>query len=315
MSVLVVLIFEGAQLLLPTAWSFVLALGAAFGTQIWSTASRGLWSHTWQILLLGVVAYLLIYATEKNREPSGWLVATLAAWAYFVRPASAIDVIALMVFFRVRSSSQFVPFVVALTFWALTYLFINMSVFGSAISSYEMRDLNQFVFRSVHFTAERTAAVLFSPARGLFIFVPIFVGLLYTVFRFWRRINHLELIWLSLIIILGHILLVALFGRWWGGGGFGPRLLTDTVPWFFVLAGFGAKALHDSFDRSQQRKSGVVLVGLLLFLLTLSVAINSRGALSKATLEWNVSAGLSDANLASAWDWRHPQFLAGLGSN
>ena len=62
-------------------WSLVVALGAALGTQILSTASRGLWSQTWQILLLGVliVDSILVAEHRGTRAHPLWL-ATLVAW-------------------------------------------------------------------------------------------------------------------------------------------------------------------------------------------------------------------------------------------
>src|ERR1700676_3180903 len=65
MAVLTVVFFRTALLLLPLSWSVVLALGGAFSTQIWSTASRVLWSHTWQILLLGLAVYMLVAQEER----------------------------------------------------------------------------------------------------------------------------------------------------------------------------------------------------------------------------------------------------------
>src|ERR1019366_1151432 len=50
MAALTCVIFHPALMMLPIRWSMVVALGTALGTQILSTAARGLWSHTWQIL-------------------------------------------------------------------------------------------------------------------------------------------------------------------------------------------------------------------------------------------------------------------------
>jgi hypothetical protein len=49
---LLAVVFKTSRMLLPVGWSAVVALGGAFGTQIWSTASRGVWSQTWEALLL-----------------------------------------------------------------------------------------------------------------------------------------------------------------------------------------------------------------------------------------------------------------------
>src|SRR5262245_48478551 len=50
-------IFLTARLWLPFCWSMLVAYGSAFGTQIWSTASRALWSDTWGIFILGLIIW------------------------------------------------------------------------------------------------------------------------------------------------------------------------------------------------------------------------------------------------------------------
>src|SRR5205085_3150431 len=77
MAILTVVFFRTALLVVPFSWSITLALGAAFSTQIWSTASRVLWSHTWEILLLGIVTYLLIAQEEHRIQERPVLLATL----------------------------------------------------------------------------------------------------------------------------------------------------------------------------------------------------------------------------------------------
>src|SRR5229473_297281 len=77
------LVFFSSRLWLPLGWSILIAFGTALGTQVLSTASRGLWSDTWGILLVGLVVYLLL-AQESGRRPiRPMLLATLLAWSYF----------------------------------------------------------------------------------------------------------------------------------------------------------------------------------------------------------------------------------------
>lgn len=60
MAALASLFYFTSRLLLPPGWSLLLSLGTALGTQIWSTASRALWSDTWGIFLLGFVVLSLV---------------------------------------------------------------------------------------------------------------------------------------------------------------------------------------------------------------------------------------------------------------
>ena len=68
MAVLAGIFFFTARLLLPDRWSAVVALGGALGTQVYSTASRALWSETWGIFLLGIVVLLLLAHETGKRS-------------------------------------------------------------------------------------------------------------------------------------------------------------------------------------------------------------------------------------------------------
>ena len=85
------LVFASARLVLPESWSLLLGLAVAFGTQVWSTASRGVWSHTWELLLLGVVVYHLLSNAVRGSRLSGMLLSTALAWAYVTRPTASIS--------------------------------------------------------------------------------------------------------------------------------------------------------------------------------------------------------------------------------
>src|SRR5277367_6374327 len=66
MAALTCVFFHSASLMLPLTWSCVVALGAALGSQIWSTASRGLWGHTWLVLLIGLAMDSIL--TSEHRR-------------------------------------------------------------------------------------------------------------------------------------------------------------------------------------------------------------------------------------------------------
>jgi hypothetical protein len=51
MAIVVCIFFETSSMLLPWRWSLIVTIGAGFGTQIWSTATRALWSNTWEVFL------------------------------------------------------------------------------------------------------------------------------------------------------------------------------------------------------------------------------------------------------------------------
>src|SRR5262249_15927312 len=116
-------------------------------------------------------------------------------------------------------------------------------------------------------------------------------------------------------VIILHLILVSSFGHWWGGFSFGPRFTTGLVPWFVLTAIIGVRArLNYQHAHPQRlRSSGRWLestAGALL--LIVSVAINGCGATSWATWPWNTQPQNVDEHPERFWDWRQPQFMAGL---
>ncbi len=98
MAGLTCVFFATAMLMLPVSWSVVVALGASMGSQILSTASRGLWAHTWEIFILGLIAHSILSAEHRGaRLRSVWL-ATLVAWTYCVRPTGAVAIVAVSIY-------------------------------------------------------------------------------------------------------------------------------------------------------------------------------------------------------------------------
>lgn len=67
MAGLAVVFFLTSRMVLPLSWSVAIAVGGTLGTQVFSTATRALWAHTWMIFLLGFVVLLLL-----GHELKGW---------------------------------------------------------------------------------------------------------------------------------------------------------------------------------------------------------------------------------------------------
>lgn len=117
--------------------------------------------------------------------------------------------------------------------------------------------------------------------------------------------------------IIIHLISVGSAPFWWGGGCYGPRLMTDSVPWFVLLAILGVKGMLNLRERLglQNTSRGLRIQYVVgFFLLVVSMAINARGAISWHTGLWNRGSTLDeiDKEIARYWDWTDPQFLAGL---
>jgi hypothetical protein len=304
MAFCVLVIFLIGREVLPLHWSVITALAAGLGTQIWSTTSRALWSHTWETLLVGIAILLLVRNEVTNARIRPVLLGTLAAWLYFVRPNAAIVIVALLVYLAFKSSRLVISFLLTVVIWFSLFVFYSWLHFGTLVPTYfKPNRLRLDLFPTA------LAGNLISPSRGLFIYVPLALFALILVIRFWRQLRYQKLVILSLAIIGGHVILISSFanrwGDWWGGASYGPRYTSELVPWFVLLAVIAVDAMR----QAQVRLTKLKIIGGGL--LTLSVFINARGALSPATWKW--TQPVSDEQMrALLWDWRHPQFLAGL---
>jgi hypothetical protein len=94
---------------------------------------------------------------------------------------------------------------------------------------------------------------------------------------------------------------------WWGGFSYGPRELTDTVPWFVVLTILGISTFLKDSRLTIYECSAVVSSAMLL--LAVSISMNAPGALSFSASNWNQVPNV-DEHPERVWDWQHPQWLA-----
>jgi hypothetical protein len=305
MAAFAVLMLELARLKLPLRWSLVLACAATFGSPVWSTASRFLWSQTWALFLLGCAAYLLLAEAAGRRRCHGALLGTLLAWAYFTRPTAVIPAAAIGVYLLVRSRSGVPGYVGALAGWGLGFVAVSWLHFGSVLPPYFAPDrLGAATFWAA------LGANLVSPARGLVVFVPSLVLIGTLLVRYRSRIEHRGLLVLSGAICLVHWVVVSSFSHWWAGHSYGPRLMADILPWLAVAAVLGTHAwlAATSEEPALPRAGRWVAAGLI----ALSVLIHGGGAISDRAHEWNAVPVNVDRAPERVWDWRDPQFLSWL---
>jgi hypothetical protein len=308
MAGLACLFFYTARMLVPMSWSIIVALGSVLGTQVWSTATRALWNDTWGIFLLGIVLLLLVAAATERRRLSPVLLATLLSWMYFVRPTFAAHIIAISVYVAIYYRALLLRYVITGAGWLVVFITYSWRLYGHLLPVYYRTSRLDF---SVFWTA--LAGNLFSPGRGLLVFVPVLFFIIYLLARYRRHIVYPRLVVLSFAVIAGHILIVSCFAHWWGGHGFGPRFTTGLVPWFALDGMLGLQAMlaaRDSRAGTRPSPADRVEIAAGACLLIASIAINGLGATQDATWLWNMRPLNIDEHPERNWDWGQPQFLA-----
>lgn len=303
MAIVTCLVFRTSMLLLTAAPSMIIALGFAFGTQVWSAGTRVLWSNTWLIALGALAAYHVMAVELGRRPPNPVLFATILAWMYFVRPTGAISIMCGAVYVFACHRSSFLRFAMTGAVWLVGFIGYWWMTFGELLPGYYR---SRFTF--AHF-ATGLYANLLSPARGLFIYVPMLGFVVYLVIAYRRSLPLRRVAILSAAIATTQLIAVAAYPCWWGGYCFGARLMMDSLPWLVVLAILGCRAAmvaHGSFLGRRE-------LAAALALLALSVAINGRGAFAIKTEQWSTVVDV-DKHPERVFDWSYPQFAAGLVS-
>lgn len=207
--------------------ALILSLAYAFGTQTWSTSSQALWQHGLGELLLAS-ALLLLVRPARSRAAAA-LLGALAALLVFNRPPDALFSLAIALFVLLRRREEILPFAIGGALAGLPFLSYNLAMFGRPLGGYQSI-LSTDVFR--YNVPEGIVALLVSPGKGLLVFAPFLLFLLRSpLTAFGREKRTLAiLLWAA---FLSQIFFYAMID-WTGGACYGPRFLTDALPFLIV---------------------------------------------------------------------------------
>ena len=281
----------------------VLLIGftVAFATPLWSTLSRALWSQSSATLFIALTAWLAVRLTRADPSPqrTTTLLGVTTALAYTARPTAAIVVVGIGLWLLVSHRHLIVRYIAGGVAVAVPWIVVNLATYGSIQPPNFSSD--RAGWRSETF--EAIAANLISPNRGLFVFSSVaivaVIGALLAVQG--RSAIDRSLAVAATAMTVVHLVVVSGSGEsWWAGNSFGPRFMADTIPWLALLAVPAVIALA---ERPGWLRRGAVIV------LSLSIAANAIGALSKPAACWNVDPVLIDIDPSRVWDWDDLQLL------
>jgi hypothetical protein len=208
------------------------AIGAtivyAFGTTAGSVAARGMWQHGPSLLLLTMGLWLI----TRGDRVSLSLAALPLGFAVVNRPLNILIVLPLATYVLWRDRRAFAWFS-ALALVPATFLaWYSLRYWGSLTSLGQYPALHRF---NAPFW-QGLAGLLFSPARGLFIFTPLFV---FAIAAIPRRPSRDPLLFALATGAITTVLAYAKWDMWWGGSCFGYRLLTECIPALTILLAVG----------------------------------------------------------------------------
>jgi hypothetical protein len=298
MAAFATIVYFTARLVLPIAWCVAITLVSAFGTQVFSTTSRSMWSDTWGIVLVSAGAFLLLRSTVQAKRPDFTLLATLDAWAYIVRPTNALVLAGTVCYGVLLFRKEFVRFPLVVAGWLALFFSYSWSHFGRLVPDYYAPDRLRLPT-----TAAAVLGNLISPSRGLLVYVPAVVATSVLLIRYRRSIRFRPVACLAGAIMIGHLSMLSGFEHWWGGHSYGARLTASIVPWIVILAIL-------SVDAMRTAGPGCLLCLIAAILCLCSISINAVGAFSLEAAKWNLVPDNIDFEPERLWSWRRPQFLA-----
>ena len=269
----------------------------ALGTSMWSTASRALWQHGPLVMML--VAAMLLLVRGRQRPSLVQYASIPLALAFIIRPTAAIPIAVLSAYVLIRHREWFIRYALYGIVIVIPWIAYNLHEFGQVIPDYYRT--GRLARRPLRVAAPGN---LFSPARGLFVYSPVLLLSLSGLVLALRNRDERLLSTCFGVIIVAHWLLVSCFVHWWGGHSYGPRFMTDIVPFLAYFVAFNFEALSTlSGLRLWMARSCIVLLAAI------SVVMHGIGAVSTESYQWNRVPTDVDAEPARLWDWRDPPFV------
>lgn len=299
------------RLILPAALSLIFGLT----TPHLSIHAGGLWSHNILLFLSLVAMTVLVF---RNGTYAGWSIVPLAL-AFLARPTAAIPIALVFLMLMWRRDWRSVAIFSLLGILSLAGLLLFWhSLYGQFVPSYFAgevfsHNLKRYGFRF----PEAVAGLLFSPNRGLFVFMPAAIlSMLSFGFVVARRLLHPEdgtslsnSAFMDFYILCGAWVVVtwlvaALNPNWWYGYSFGPRPFAEVLGALILLL---IPGWEWTFKQRPPKRMAVAVCATVF--VAAGLFANWRGATSPGTAGWNSDPVSVDVEPSRVWDWRDMQIL------
>jgi hypothetical protein len=205
----------------------------AVGTSMWSTATRALWQHGPLVLMFTIVMLLMVRAHRRPAlvQYSGLVL----AMGFVIRPTAVVAIVVVSIYVLAFYRAWFLRYIGWAMVVAIPWIVFNYSIYGAMLPPYYAA--SRMVAPS-SFTAG-LQGILFSPSRGFLVFTPVMV---FAISGFVLSLREPEQRPLQIavgIIVVGIVSIIAAWPEgWWGGHSFGPRLMTDVVPFLAYFVTF-----------------------------------------------------------------------------
>jgi hypothetical protein len=261
----------------------------ALGSNTWAISSQGLWTHTLSELGLVMVSGVLL-----QPAPSALAMAAAGAIAGVTvanRPPMVLFALLATAFVALQRRRRLLVFLSVPVPAAALLVVYNLGTFQRAVGGYGDVSFSTPLWEGI-------SGLLFSPNRGLLVFMPIAIFAVVGAIRIWRQPSPPWLRYLTIGIVL-HLVLFAKFSDWVGGFTYGPRYLTDVLPAVCLLLPFGLWPL------CERRAVGITAIVAALY----GTAVQAVGVYGDAN-HWNQNPIPLYRLPQRVWDWSDLQIIA-----
>jgi hypothetical protein len=263
-----------------------LTLAYALGSNTWVISSQALWQHGISELLIAATIWWLLRAETNVTYLFG--VGCAAALAVANRPPNIIFAILILLYVISRYRTAGWRTIVAGIPIAFAFVSYNLYFFGTFTGRFTTAP-------SLWNTPILTglAGLLLSPSRGLFVYTPWTLFSLSAIVLAFSSPAYSALHRYLALAVVSEVLLYSKWWCWWGGGCFGPRMLTDIMPilTFLILP-----------LRGPLRACAVLKIAFAALVLA-SIGIQTVGAY------FAFNEHTEDAQL---WSWNHCQLAEAI---
>jgi hypothetical protein len=222
-----------ARRLDPPFSPHLVALVYGLGTTHWSTSASALWQHgSAELWILGALERFLDRETPPRRRLLG--LGACLALSVVTRPSFALYAVLIVGMVLWKYRLQIVHVLAGGAALSVPALAFYLEIYGSVLGPYAAQ-AGGLGLRAPREWLENMFWLIASPSRGVLWYEPVVCLTLLAAFAaaVLGRGRSLTL-WLGLV---GFGTTLALYGnwyQWWGGYSFGPRLMTDALPWWLL---------------------------------------------------------------------------------
>jgi len=204
--------------------SLIILLIYLFATVNFSLISQGLWQHgvVQMFSILGIIFYF-----KKNY----FFMSLFLGFGILARPTALIILVVLGVFILINRDLS--KKTILQVFFGVLIPFVFFIFYNQAF----YKDISNQGYASQLFDSwtgnfpESFFGIWVSPSKGVLIYSPVIIFSLITIYFNFKKNEYLKI---SFWVILLHTLVMSKWKHWYGGFGFGYRMISDIIPFLII---------------------------------------------------------------------------------